>query len=189
MATKKKATKKKVAKKKSKKKSIPTTKGKTLRKDSESPFRQGRPTKFTEQAADLITFYAADGLTDKEIAQKMNIDQATLYNWYEKHTSFFQSVMAGKGKADEVIEGALYKKAHGYSREYWETEIDSEGKEKKVKKVKHFEPDSRAQQFWLKNRKKATWKDKQEIEHTTEKDLNIKLNYNVNPKGENNGEK
>lgn len=42
-------------------------------------------------------------------------------------------------------------------------------------RVKEIAPDTTAQIFWLKNRKPAKWRDKQEIEHSGEMNNHVDL--------------
>ena len=105
------------------------------------------------------------GCTDKEIADIIGIAESTLNNWKKQYPSFLESIKRGKEEADAEIADALYKRAKGY--EHREDKIFlHEGEPVVVPTTKHYAPDTAAAFIWLKNRRSASWKDKQQIEHT-----------------------
>ena len=116
----------------------------------------------------LIEGWARDGLTDKQIAEKMGISKQTLYDWKKKYTDFSDSLKKGKEVVDRLVENSLLKRALGY--EYEEVSDKYEGgilTEHKVVK-KQVVPDTTAQIFWLKNRKPEEWRDKREVDSKVE---------------------
>lgn len=124
-----------------------------------------------QEKLSLIEAWARDGLIDEQIAEKLNISKDTFYRYKREHSDFSDSLKKGKEIVDCEVENALLKRAMGYEYEEktYETKYDTE-KEKYVeiltKRVtKQVAPDTTAQIFWLKNRKSAVWRDKQEIEH------------------------
>ena len=114
----------------------------------------------------LLEGWARDGLTDEQIAEKMGICVATLYNWKSKYLEILEALKKGKEVVDYEVENALLKRALGYSYEEVtrETQLNPRtGKyELAVTKVvtKEIVPDVTAQIFWLKNRKPDKWRDK-----------------------------
>ena len=122
-----------------------------------------------------IEGWARDGLTDEQIAHNIGITAATLYNWKRDHVEIFESLKKGKEVVDRQVENALLKRALGYS--YIETtkENDDCGELVITKTVeKEVVPDTTAQIFWLKNRKREVWTDKQSIEISKPIDESIK---------------
>ena len=97
---------------------------------------------------------AAKGFTDVEMAQVFNVKEQTFNNWKKAHPDFFESLKNEKTKADAQVVRALYERACGYNF------IDDDGK------TKQFPPDPVSMIFWLKNRDKENWRDKQEHGHT-----------------------
>lgn len=122
----------------------------------------------TEEGLLKIEGWARDGLTDEQIAHNIGIVPSTLYEWKKKHSEISEALKKGKEVIDRQVENALLKRALGY--EYEEVrqivEKDEMGKDRKriEKTVKQVIPDTRAQIFWLKNRKPAEWRDKQNLE-------------------------
>lgn len=111
--------------------------------------------------------WARDGLTDEQIAENMNIVPSTLYEWKKKYSELSESLKRGKEVVDRQVENALLKRALGYRYEEV-TKEQMENGDLVVTKVvtKEVHPDTTAQIFWLKNRKPADWRDKQNIEHS-----------------------
>lgn len=122
----------------------------------------------------IIEGWARDGLVDEQIAKNIGINPATLYVWKQKYPEFSDALKKGKEVVDREVENALLKRALGY--EYTEVKIEEEFGDvtKKTTTVKQVVPDTTAQIFWLKNRKPAEWRDKQNIEISKPIDESVK---------------
>lgn len=111
--------------------------------------------------------FARSGLTDLQIAAKMGISAATLYQWQIDHPDISEAIKRGKKPVDDEVENTLLKSALGYEYEEIITEIieSPDGQQRKqVKKIKHYaQPNTTAQIFWLKNRRPDKWRDRQEL--------------------------
>lgn len=112
--------------------------------------------------------WARDGLTDDQIAYNIGISRSTLAVWKNKYADISDSLKRGKEVIDRQVENALLKRALGYQFD----EITREGGVVTKIVTKEVQPDTTAQIFWLKNRKPADWRDKQQIEHSGGMDLN-----------------
>ena len=125
----------------------------------------------------LIEGWAREGLFDKDIAKKMNVSEATLNNYKKKYPEFKQALRKGKEIVDIEVENALFKKALGYNvpvqKAFKLKDIVYGENGKKISETErieyaeeeiHVPADTTAQIFWLKNRKKAQWRDKVEYE-------------------------
>lgn len=113
----------------------------------------------TENGLTLLEGWARDGLTDEQLAEKIGINRATLYDWKKKYPNISDALKKGKEIVDIRVENALLKRALGYSY----TEVMDETSEDGVKHretVKFIPPDTTAQIFWLKNRRPDKWRDK-----------------------------
>lgn len=106
--------------------------------------------------------WARDGLTDAQIATNMGINVATLYRWENEFCDIRNALKDGKEVVDRQVENALLKSALGYM--YDEVTEERRDDELVVTKVVHKEvqPNTTAQIFWLKNRKRAEWRDRVE---------------------------
>ena len=134
----------------------------------------------TEDGLILLQGWARGGLTEEQIAKKCSVSPSTLSEWKNKFPEIAEALKEGKEVIDTLVENALLKRALGY--EYIETThervkvgVDDDGQpihEMVVTKTvtKMVIPDTTAQIFWLKNRKKAEWRDNAErIEMEREK--------------------
>lgn len=118
--------------------------------------------------------WARDGLTDEQIAKNCGIGVRTLYTWKTVHQPIQQALKRGKELVDIEVENALYKRAMGYTFEEVVHERTCVGKDddglpiyemvETKRATKEVQPDVTAQIFWLKNRKPAEWRDKQQID-------------------------
>ena len=141
----------------------------------------GRPTDYRPKYNKQVLSLALLGLTNKEIAEFLEIDEATLYRWKEKFPKFSEALQKGKEKADVEIIDTLRRRAKGfaydevtYERIVTEEEMTS-GKDLTDKTVqplyrkrvvkKFLPPDPTSMIYWLKNRRPAAWKDNRQIDH------------------------
>jgi hypothetical protein len=133
----------------------------------------GRPTKYDpgypEQAAKLCKL----GATDRDLADFFEVAESTINLWKLEYEEFSESLKLGKEKADERVERALYRRALGYSHDAVKISVNAQGMETITPFVEHHPPDTTACIFWLKNRKTADWRDKQETEHTGAVTVNL----------------
>lgn len=121
--------------------------------------------------------WARDGLTDEQLAAKIGITTTTLYDWKNKYPVISEALKRGKEVVDVEVENALLKRAMGYEYTETRTETADDGTVKTIVMQKTMPPDTTAQIFWLKNRRPAVWRDKQQVEHSTDKpfEVNIKV--------------
>lgn len=90
----------------------------------------------------LLEGWARDGLTYEQIANNMGIDVTTLREWRKKEPTISATLKKGKEVVDFEVENALLKNA--------------------------LSGNVTAQIFWLKNRKKDRWREKQEYTNDEE---------------------
>ena len=116
----------------------------------------------TEEGLIQVEGWARDGLIDEQIAQNMGISYSTFKDWKKKFSDFSAVLKRGKEVVDRQVENALLKTAIGYV--YEEETVTNTGDVVVVKK--YSKPNTTAQIFWLKNRKRNQWTDKSEVEVT-----------------------
>jgi len=124
-----------------------------------------RPTKYKEEYCKIVAAMAKLGAIDVEMAQELGVSIQTFNNWKVKFPEFMESLRLEKEKADSRVEDALFKRAVGYTYEEEDVRV-IKGKVVRTKVQKHIPPDHNAASFWLKNRKKADWRDRHEFEHS-----------------------
>lgn len=105
------------------------------------------------------------GATDREVAQELDIDEATLYRWRHAHEEFREALKIGKQACDERVEMSLYRRATGYSFNSIKI-FQYEGKVVIEPFVEHVPPDVGAAKLWLTNRCGDKWREKSTTEHT-----------------------
>ena len=116
-----------------------------------------------------IPIWKRQGMTDEQIAVKLGIDGATLYDYKNKHPEFSECFKTGRAELMEDLEETLFTRAKGKEYEEIKTYIehDSNGKEKKrVEKTKKTIHSDACLIFALKNLDRNKWRDKQDIEHS-----------------------
>ena len=119
---------------------------------------------------------AMEGLTDEEIAKRMEIAKSTLNKWKIDYPEFKEALEMGKEPADAEVELSLYKRAVGYK--YKEKKVivtmDKDGNQQPARietTEKEVIPDVTAQIFWLKNRRPDRYRDKQDIDINPDKEI------------------
>lgn len=131
----------------------------------------------TEEGLLKIEGWARDGLVDEQIAHNIGIARTTLYDWSNKHSDISDALKRGKEVTDRQVENALFKRALGYK--YIETTKEPVMNPKtgqfefviSKEVIKEVAGDTTAQIFWLKNRKPIEWRDKKDVNLTTDKSL------------------
>lgn len=134
----------------------------------------GRPSEYqpdyTIQAEKLCLL----GAKDTDLADFFEVSEKTINTWKQAHPEFLQSIKSGKKVADAQVASRLFQRACGA-----EYVTQQAFKVKKVtydngKRLSETEevvtvpvltvqpPDTTACIFWLKNRKKDEWRDRQE---------------------------
>ena len=119
-----------------------------------------------------IEGWAKDGLIDEQIAKNMGIAYSTFKEWKKKFPDLSDVLKRSKEVVDREIENALFESAKGFV--YEEEAVTNTGEVVTVKK--YSKPNVTAIIFWLKNRKRNEWRDKQEIEQEiTQRTIEIKV--------------
>ena len=141
--------------------------------------KRGRKSKYETNVQPRLIEIAAwcrDGLTDKEIAEKLDIGLDSFYRYKKDFSEFSDTLKETKEIADIKVENSLNKNANGY--DYVEQTvvmkkevIYKDGKRAKeitypevVPIIKHKEAETKAQQFWLQNRKPEKWRNQAQVE-------------------------
>lgn len=128
--------------------------------------RWGRPTKFRPEYVAIVRILCEEGFTDREIAEELEINRATLYEWKRRHPELAAVLKIGKQLADDRVDRTAYELAVGYTTTVTETLKlrDQYGNEKLVTHTREvtIPPDKDMVKWWQKNRDPENWKDKTE---------------------------
>lgn len=129
----------------------------------------GRPSKYKPEFAAQAEKLCRLGATDAQLADFFEVSISTINLWKVEHATFSESVKLPKAEADEKVEQSLYKRAMGYEHDEVDIRV-IEGKVVETPIRKFYPPDTAAMIFWLKNRKKAEWRDRieQSVTHSFE---------------------
>lgn len=128
----------------------------------------------------VVEGWARNGLTEKQIAHNLGVAYSTFRVYKEKYPALSAVLKKGREVIDFEVEGALIKRALGYSyvevtKELVENETTGSAELKVVKTVtKQVAPDVTAQIFWLKNRKPNEWKNDPQMLELKKRDLELK---------------
>lgn len=110
----------------------------------------------------LIECWSRDGYTIEDIANKIGVNQKTLYDWRSQYPEIEEALRNGREIVDYKVENALLKSALGYQKK--EVKVTTTMRYGKVvetiKEVTETEqaPNVNAIQTWLYNRQKEKWK-------------------------------
>jgi hypothetical protein len=102
-----------------------------------TPNPVGRPSGYTQAHAITAHKLCLLGCHDERIAEILNISHSTINQWKLDYPEFSNALKDGRADADSTVASALYTKA--------------------------INGDTTAMIFWLKNRQKEYWRDKQDI--------------------------
>lgn len=125
----------------------------------------GRPTAYKDEYAEQARKLCLLGHTDAELAEFFEVSEQTINAWKKAQPAFLESIKNGKASADSEVASKLFHRATGY--EHPEDDIRAvDGAIVITPTIKRYAPDTAAAIFWLKNRQRDKWRDKQEVEHS-----------------------
>jgi hypothetical protein len=128
----------------------------------------GRPTKYREEYNEQARKYCLLGATNKQLADFFEVNEDTIYEWIRLYPDFSESIKNGKERADAEIAHSLYHRAKGFTHpdiKILTVAMPDGGSEVvQVPITRVYPPDPASMIFWLKNRRKDRWRDKQEID-------------------------
>lgn len=121
----------------------------------------GRPTKFKEEYCDQAYKLCLLGFTDIQLSKFFEVNESTIHQWKLDYPQFSESLKRGKDIADAEVAHSLFNRALGYSHP--EVKVFNQNGEIIEHQVdKHYPPDATAIAYWLNNRQKLNWKQRQE---------------------------
>jgi hypothetical protein len=134
--------------------------------------RTGRPSSYKPEFVHQAEALCKLGATDVELSDFFDVSINTIGNWKTQHADFLGALKAGKDIADDRVERSLYQRAIGYTYDAVKIFMPASHNEPVYAPYReHAAPDTTACIFWLKNRRKVDWRDRQELTGADGKDL------------------
>lgn len=131
-----------------------------------------RPTDFREEYVDQAYKLCLLGAIDRDMADFFGVSVTTFRRWARRFPLLRDALKQGKAHADSIIAEKLFQRAKGY--EHPEDKIFlHEGVPVIVPTTKHYPPDTTAAIFWLKNRQPDKWRDRKNVELSTDVILDL----------------
>lgn len=147
----------------------------------------GRKEEYKAEYTELAFNYALLGADDEDLGRMFEVSERTIGVWKRKHLEFSSALKDGKDKADSKVAKSLYKRALGYEYD----EVTFERVDNKVnleigvkngevcdmktsdtykKRIitKEMPADVKAAIHWLNNRQAKHWREKKEVDHSSE---------------------
>ena len=118
----------------------------------------GRPTSFHPDMCEQAHNYCLLGATNDELAEFFAVSPRTVDNWIAQRPDFAEAVKSGRIIADARVARGLYARAVGYDRKV-EREVILGGELRPITSTVHYPPNVQACIFWLRNRRRRTWRD------------------------------
>ena len=117
---------------------------------------RGRPTLYRPEYPELARRFCQLGGTNQELADFFEVSRSTIDEWLRVHPEFADAVRKGRDLIDMVVAEGLLSRALGYTHE-GRKYVLQQGEEKEVRHVVHYPPHVRACMFWLRNRRRQHW--------------------------------
>ena len=117
-----------------------------------------RPTRFEPEMCEQAHNYCLLGATNDELADFLHVSPSTIDRWIAERADFGDAVRRGRVFADSRVARGLYDRAIGYERTI-ERAVVVGGELKPVTSTVHYPPNVQACVFWLRNRRRGTWRD------------------------------
>ena len=136
-------------------------------------------TKYQEGYVHLANQLCKLGATDEEMATAFQVCRDTIIQWRKEYPDFADACHAGKTVADAQVAAALFDRAIGYqhpdTKMFLDRDEEGNGTVLTEEYMKHYPPDTQACKWWLTNRQRDKWQDKQEIELKVSGDRGARL--------------
>jgi len=119
----------------------------------------GRPSAYKPEYCELAHNYCLLGATAEELAGFFDVSRGTINNWIASIPEFATALREGRDLADARVARCLFARAVAYSHKV-ERKVLHRGEERTISNVVHYPPDTHACIFWLRNRRRQSWREK-----------------------------
>lgn len=123
--------------------------------------------KWQDWYLEIIKNMLCAGRTIQDICVALGVSKQTYHHWKNEYFAdeILDSMEQWQETADKKVESALFRRATGYII-IKEENIKIKGKLELVKKAVEIPGDVQAQRYWLNNRKRKDWSEKNEKDNS-----------------------
>ena len=132
-----------------------------------NPGGSGRPTSYRPEHVKMVRLMAAQGWTEIKMSAEIGIDPDTFRRWKAKYVDFLRAATPTEAEKISAVQNSLFHRAIGYDVVSKKIVVVN-GAVVEVPIVEHHPPETAAIKYYLNNRARAEWNDKQEIESSNE---------------------
>jgi len=118
----------------------------------------GRPTLYKPENCELALRFCMLGGTNEDLAGLFKVARCTIDEWIATIPEFAEAVQQGRDVADAAVAQKLFSRAMGYSHETKKVFL-YRGQPVTVDHTVHYPPDTQACIFWLRNRRRRSWRE------------------------------
>jgi hypothetical protein len=133
--------------------------------------KRGPKSSFNDKIRETILRLIKEGKTEIEISKEIGVCRKTLNNWKGEHADLLKAVHEARLIPDQLVEVSLFQRALGYSHPEEKIIQTRDGGLETVTVTKHHPPDTTAAIFWLRNRQKKRWSEKNESDVTVNNNI------------------
>jgi len=102
----------------------------------------GAPFKYKPEYCETAFYMAMAGFNNEEIAERIGINSTYFYEWLKKYPQLSEKIREGKYALTEACKKSALLKAKGFHEYEEREEEDEQGRKKRVRIKKYYEPDS-----------------------------------------------
>lgn len=124
----------------------------------------GRISGYKNEYARQASHFCRLGASNNDLAKFFEVSTDTIHTWTLTYKEFAAAVKVGKDLSDERVVMSLYNKALGFEKVIEKEIVTKSGEIVIVKEKIYIPPSDAAISFWLKNRRRLEWRDRQEME-------------------------
>jgi hypothetical protein len=118
----------------------------------------GRPSHFDPELCEQAHNYCLLGATNDELAEFLHVSPRTIDRWIAERADFGDAVRSGRVAANARVARGLYGRAVGDDRTVERMTVVA-GELKSITSTIHYPANVQACIFWLRNRRRQTWRD------------------------------
>ena len=130
----------------------------------------GRPTVYRPENAEIARLACMLGATNESLAGRFEVCRRTIDNWIAMIPEFSDAVRQGREVADESVVSALFARATGMEQKMTKV-FCHRGQPVTANYTAYLPPDVRACIFWLRNRRRRTWRESAASEAAASPDI------------------